>query len=505
MTIPADKEGLTGEKVDEIIDLLRSNEPKWNTLILRFTNINGEEAEALVSAVRDNPFIEKVILESNGLDSESSKKFIGLISTNPKLTHLEITDNQVGDDVIFCLSEHLQKLREGRTPLGITLRRNSFTPVGARALAQALAANAPVYCLDLRDNQSIGDEGCQEIGLSLMGNSFLRGLDLMKCGCGILTTSALHESLTEGNKSLEMLLLQDKFNVTGFRSLGFMLQEATCHLTDLYLWSCQVDLQSLEHLCKCLRSNQHLETLALSCNRLDDNGALWIGDMILHNDTLKRLHLDRNLLTATTAGYLGLALTQNTTLKSLDLSRNRIKSAGVWALGVALRRNKALNMIDLSNNSMGPETAPQALCELFKKDGAITEIILSGNRIGDAGVEQIAHSIRENKILKKMELDSVGMTSSGFKVLCEALKDNDALEFLSVNKNDIKDDAMKAFGELLQGNKALATVRMSECGITDTGYQCIAEGMQSNSTVKEIDLSGNAITVEVHQVITLSD
>lgn len=480
-------------RIQRIVDLLKRNDPIINSLNLKFIRLDEEKTDELVSTLRENSFISKIILEGNELNTNCCKKFFSLLLTNPKLTHIELLENNVDDEAIVFLSESLRKIPPNHEPISITLRRNKFGPVGARALAAALAANAPVQWLDLRYNESIGDEGAQAIGLALADNKILRGLDLLKCKCGYLTASALQDSLTEGNKRLETLLLQDNLGMQGLRCLGFMLQEAKCPLTDLYLWQCDLDAQSLEHLCRSLRNNQRLSTLALSYNKIDDNGAIYLGDMILHNHSIKKLQLGRNLLTSVTAGYIGLALTHNTTIEYLDLSRNKLKSMGVWALAVALRSNKVLKTIDLRHNTIDADST-EMLCEVIEKNTTITMLRLSGNRFGDTGVAQLAEKIRDNKTLRDIELDGVGMTSSGFRALCEALKYNDSLESLSISENVIKDDGMEAFAGLLKENKTLTNIRMCDCWITDVGCRWIGEGMQQNSTLNEMDIACNNIT-----------
>jgi Ran GTPase-activating protein (RanGAP) involved in mRNA processing and transport len=405
--------------------------------------------DELVLSVNHNSFIGRIALQNNALSSQSLQKLFALLLTNPKLTNLDVSENDVDDNSVLSLSNILQLLPPNRDPISLILRDNSFGPVGAGYLATALAHNSPVRWLDLRNNPSISDRGVEQLALSLSQNTSLVGIDLIKCGCDEFGTTALADSLIE-NHTLTTLLLQDKLSLIAIQSLSFLVSDPACKLTGLYLWHCGLNSpEKIECLCCSLKSNKTINTLGLSYNEIDDVGGSKISDMIFKNCAISKLHLGANNFHLATAGFFGVALSQNSTLQYLDLSRNYLCSSGVWALAVSLWGNCSLRSIDLRHNGIDAEGA-EMLCELMAGNSGITTMRLSGNPFGNDAVKKIAECLEGNKTLKEIELNDVNLTEDGFVVLCRALERNETLEKLSVSENRIGGSGMKAFGKLLK-------------------------------------------------------
>jgi Ran GTPase-activating protein (RanGAP) involved in mRNA processing and transport len=482
------------ERFSRIVPLLRRNDPIINSLNMSSVDMTDDMTDQLIEALNDNMFISKIVLQSNSLPVEACKKIFGLLLTNPKLVTLEITDNSVNDEGIERLAEVLKQLQPNHEPISLVLRNNHFGPAGAAFLSDALAQNVPVHWLDLRYNGMIGDEGVETLAFSLAHNTLLTGLDLIKCGCNERGAAALADALLD-NHTLTTLLIQDDLSLNAVHSLGYLLSDASCHLQALYLWHCQLTQKLMEVLCHSLRGNHSLTTLALSYNKIDDTGGLYLSDMILRNKAIVKLHLGANLFSPTTAGFFGVALARNTTLQFLDLSRNFFRSVGVWPLAVSLMNNRSLRTIDLRYNKIDGAGA-EMLCELIAGNSAITVMRLSGNPFGDASISTFALKLVENKTVRELELNDVDMTSQGFVALCRDLKKNRALEKISLSGNRLSPDSLKAFAELLKENTALQMIGMSECMINDEGCQYIAEGIASNSTLGELDLSKNRIDLD---------
>lgn len=482
------------ERFHRIVPLLRRNDPIINSLNMTTIKLEPKMTEDLVSALSQNTFISKIVLQDNKLSCEDCKKVFGLLLSNPKLAHLEVVSNNVDDEAVQFLSEVLQKLRKNHEPITIVLRSNKLTQKGAEALAEALRRNVPVSWLDLRYNARLTDEGVEKIASALSSNQTLTGLDLIKCGCDRRGAAALAEALTLDNHTLTTLLLQDTLSWDAIDSIGRMLADVACRLEALYLWHCELEAKHVQILCSSLKDNKALKTLALSYNELDDHGGVHLSHMLVRNRGLTKLHLGANHFSEMTAGYLGVALAKNNALQFLDLSRNYLKSGGVWPLAVSLMHNKALKTIDLRHNNI-TESATDTLCELIRENTSIQTMRLSGNPFNDRAIVHLARQLEMNTTLKDLELNDVRMTGHGFKALCRALMKNKTMEKISLNKNPIRSHALKWFARLLKENTSLQTVGLSECEIGREGCVYIAEGIQSNGTLNELDLKSNEIDI----------
>lgn len=408
------------ERLNRIIALIRRNDPIINCLTLCSIELTHEKIIELIEAFKNNYFIVKIVLTGNVIEPESFELIFNLLLTNKKLIHLEITRTIIPNESIVHLANVLTKIPKNRQPIRLILRSNSFGFNGAQALALALSENSPICYLDLRNNSNISDLGVAEIANSLSTNTVLNGLDLINCGCNIIGTTALSDSLLD-NQTLSCLLLQNPLNFNTVSPLSSLLAQSQCSLQELYLWKCELSLQSIKLLCESLQSNKSLTTLALSYNDIVDEGASCLAEMIAENQTLLRLHLGANKFSSAGASYLGISLTRNNVLQFLDLSRNKIRSAGVWSISLALLDNNNLQSLDIRHNEIESNGALN-VCNLIEKNKTIENIRLSGNPFQDAGIIKIAEKLALNNTLKEIELIDVDMTTSGFSSICNALK-----------------------------------------------------------------------------------
>jgi Ran GTPase-activating protein (RanGAP) involved in mRNA processing and transport len=481
------------DRFARLVPLLLRNDPIINCINMSLIELTDEMTDQLIPALHGNTFIAKLILQENQMSLSSCRKIFNLLLSNPKLNSLEITDNQLGDEAMECLAEVLCQLPQNRESISLTLRKNVFGPIGAAHLARAIEQNVPVHWLDLRYNNGISDSGVETIALSLTKNTHLGGLDLIQSGCGELGAFALADALSE-NTTVSTLLLQDPLSLSAVHSLGVLLSSPTCRLESLYLWSCALH-DKIDVLCRSLRDNKSISTLALSYNKINDQGGLYLSDMILRNRSIVKLHLGANRFSPQTTAYFGVALGKNTTINFLDLSRNLIRSIGVWPLAVSLIGNKTLRSIDLRYNNID-QAAAEMLSELISGVSALTSVRLSGNRFGNQTVAMLAEQLKTNPTLRELELNDVGMSSDGFIALCRALRVNQTLEKISVSDNPIGRTALEPFAGMLRENTGLATIGMKACGIDVEGCRHIAEGLMTNSTLGDIDLQKNDIDIE---------
>ncbi|EAY10282.1 Leucine Rich Repeat family protein [Trichomonas vaginalis G3] len=481
------------ERLEKIIPMLRRNDPIINSINLVNVRMDDIIADKLIDALNANSFIAKISLQKNQISKRICMRIFDLLKAHPKLTHLEIIDNDVDDESIEHLSNVLISLPPNRDSIMLILRKNSFDIRGARALARAIEKNAPVVWLDLRGNDHIGDAGVKAIAFALTKNRTLSGLDLINCKCGEEGAAELSDALLN-NTTLTTLLLQDRFEAKVIYSLGSMLSDANCRLQALYLWSCNITTDLLQKLCESLKNNRCLTTLALSYNKLNDDAAYYISRMILENRSITKLHLGANKFTRSASSYFSICLNKNTTLQYLDISRNVIASEGLWPLSVALSGNKELKFLDLRHNSIDFRGAAM-FSDLFEQNESIMTLRLSGNKFGDPSIALMASKLKMNKSIKVLELMDVDMTKKGFTAICHALKENKTLQKLTVSQNNLNSEAMKSLCELLKVNTTLNSISMSGCGIDDQGCAYIAEGIGSNASLSYLDISMNNFTV----------
>ncbi|XP_078288194.1 NACHT, LRR and PYD domains-containing protein 3-like [Rhinoraja longicauda] len=145
-----DSVGLTHSGVEDLVSALSTN-PSLTELYLSGNNL-GDSGMKLVSAALRNPDckIQRLGLGSVGLTHSGAEDLVSALSTNPSLTELDLSDNELGDFGVKLVSAALgnpdckiQRLKLGSVGL---------TDSGAEDLASALSTNPSLTELELRYN-----------------------------------------------------------------------------------------------------------------------------------------------------------------------------------------------------------------------------------------------------------------------------------------------------------------------------------------------------------------
>ncbi|XP_048034866.1 NACHT, LRR and PYD domains-containing protein 12-like isoform X2 [Megalobrama amblycephala] len=209
------------------------------------------------------------------------------------------------------------------------------------------------------------------------------------------------------------------------------------------LWDCGVTDEGCAALSSALRSNpSHLRKLDLSVNNLGDSGVKLVS-AVLENPHCK--------------------------LETLWLRECGVTGEGCAALALALRSNPS----------------------------HLRKLNLSGNRLGDSGVELVSTGL-ENPYckLEELRLMDCGVTDEGCAALASALRSNPShLRKLDLTVNNLGDSGVKIVSAVLKNPHCkLEELWFRKCGVTDEGCAALASALRSNpSHLRELGLTGNKL------------
>lgn len=252
----------------------------------------------------------------------------------------------------------IQKIEQGKID-GIQLTRKNITQGEAKALAEAMVANAKtctIKTIDLYGNE-FGDEGVMAFSEVIANeNSAVEELDLGRCGMTDLGAFALAEALKK-NKTVRELVIGGNTGITarGSRAIAKALGTNSC-ITSLRVNDGVLDRDGASHLAKALRTNSALKKINLSFNKTMGTGAAEIARALKENRSLEDVDLSYCDINDDTVNEIALALQENkeTALTNISLRGNKITDAGAERLVPALNEsnNQTIEKIDLSNCSV---------------------------------------------------------------------------------------------------------------------------------------------------------
>lgn len=241
----------------------------------------------------------------------------------------------------------------------LDLRHSDIGPADAEILGKALAVNATLRELHLNGN-SVGAEGALAIADSLQTNSSLKVLRLGSCDLDKRGIIAIATGL-QGNVSLQQLdisrpLVAPAHMTEGLDHLSRMLSVNRA-LTQLDLSKCGVRDDGLALLASALRragSESVLSDLCLRCNEIslrEADAVREVGQLLSsYTCPLFQLDLSANRLQDEGALLLSEMLHSNSSLTHIDVRHNSIASRGLCALGPVLASHRSLTSVAVWGN-----------------------------------------------------------------------------------------------------------------------------------------------------------
>lgn len=137
-------------------------------------------------------------------------------------------------------------------------------------------------------------------------------------------------------------------------------------------------------------------------------------------------------------------------VRTLELRSNEIGDAGVKELALSLRYCSSLQVLDLSSNCIG-SIGVSCLGLALEENATLTTLCLSSNRLGDLGAARLSDTLAKNAKLKKLFLEKNQITSRGAASLGQGLANNVALEVLWMLDNPIGYTGAISFANAMDG------------------------------------------------------
>jgi Ca2+-binding EF-hand superfamily protein/Ran GTPase-activating protein (RanGAP) involved in mRNA processing and transport len=164
---------------------------------------------------------------------------------------------------------------------------------------------------------------------------------------------------------------------------------------------------------------------------------------------------------------------------------------------ISVDQEKSRNVCDHTNKNVSDEFVEMNIIPPLMRD-EYSSLLLSHNNITDAGAEEIAGAIKDDKShVSTIDLRNNKITEAGAKLLGEALMSNVYVAELYLSHNDIGGTGAAAIAESFAptsgGFCAIFTIDLRSCGIDDAGAETMAKFMAGNTTLKYISLCANAI------------
>ncbi|EGG23299.1 hypothetical protein DFA_05431 [Cavenderia fasciculata] len=342
------------------------------SLNLAHTLIGDDGAMAIAGALHSNRSLKHLDLSFNCLENDAGCAIGAAIAKNQAVTTLLLKRNQFGEHTVKVIGDAL-KTNTSLTLLDLS--GNQIGLKGAKSLAFSLPLNKTLADLDLSYNL-LGDAGGKLIGDCLATNAGLVRLNLAANRIGVETCKSISQSLKNSNLQFNHLP-SNQFNLDR-QDIPIIIHYFLRNKKSTFLTSSS---PNIHHIASGQASLSKLRWICLDCNRVGDEGAIVLSEVIANNSTLKSISLTNNHIGERGGKAIGESLMMNTKLINLQLDSNLIGPVGAKSIGDALRRNTTLQSLGLSGNRIeddGGRAINDALCD----NNSLKALMIRNNSFG---------------------------------------------------------------------------------------------------------------------------
>ncbi|XP_056304527.1 NLR family CARD domain-containing protein 3-like [Danio aesculapii] len=322
---------------------------------------------------------------------------------------------------------------------------------------------------------------------------------LNSCELTDRSCSALASVLRSDSSSLKDLdLSNNNLQDSGVKLLSDGLKDSK--LEKLNLSDCSISEEGYKALASALRSNpSHLIELDLRGNDPGQSGVKELTELLQNpHCTLKTLRCFSPAADEVCQFVFGMEGKHLLLLKELNLCDRELGDTRVNQLSALLQdKHCTLNTLILCKCSITEEQCEILTSALKSNPSHLRELELSGNQLGDSGVQNLSDLLMKPQFkLKKLHLSYCRFTEEQCVILTSALKSNPShLRELNFGLNKLGDSGVKNLSDLLMKLQfKLEKLHLNRCSITEEQCEILTSALKSNpSHLRELSLSDNQI------------
>ena len=301
-------------------------------------------------------------------------------------------------------------------------------------------------------------------------------------------------------------------------SLGFFLSRSHRKWNKLNLSKCHIGDHGMniihQYLCRDKANKQEITEINLSENNLTGASSHLIADIISHfqphtlvldsNNITNVRDISTAVVTTSTVKVLNMYINDLSAqeavaisdmmicLEKLYISGNKLGDHGVELLSEGIINTKTLRMLNISKNSIGP-SGTTAIANALTNNTSLEELYISENKLGDHGAELLSEGITNTKTLRVLYITKTNIGPSEATAIANALTNNTSLEELNISENKLGDHGAELLSEGITNTKTLRVLNITKNNIGPSGTTAIANALTNNTSLEELNISENKL------------
>uniref|UniRef100_A0A8C6ATQ7 NLR family pyrin domain containing 5 n=1 Tax=Monodon monoceros TaxID=40151 RepID=A0A8C6ATQ7_MONMO len=356
-----------------------------------------------------------------------------VLSTHPNLRQLDLSGSILSEEAMKTLCI---KLRQPTCKIQNLIFTGAQITPGLRHLWLTLI-NRNIKYLDLESTHLKDRDVMMACEAVKHPNCLLESLRLDHCELTHTCCQVIAQMLVTSISLKSLSLAGNKVTDRSIKSLCDALKVTQCTLQKLILGNCGLTATDCQDLASALTKNQSLTHLYLSGNSLGSEGMnLLCRAVKLPNCGLQRLILNACNLDVAGCGFLAFALMGNRHLTHLSLSMNPLEDDGMNLLcEVMMEPSCLLQDLELVKCRLTAACCKN-LSYVITRSQHLKSLDLAANALGDHGIAALCEGLKQKNSLRRLGLETCGLTSNGCEALSSALSCNQHLTSLNLMQNN---------------------------------------------------------------------
>jgi Ran GTPase-activating protein (RanGAP) involved in mRNA processing and transport len=503
---------------------------------------------ALLSTLKGNPAIEKLVLSKNDFTIDGIRTIVkGLKSVEyASLSHLGLGEMKLDATSIDTIAELIEFPGSKLASIDIKGTTSTYSDKSILRLSTAVLSNKHVRMLSVDDRKLDdilyhsalfhldalisknaaaagtykGTENDHSCGFSQLvvcekGSTCdfvvpgqCKYIDLAGSRLGYMGSKLLSKAIGSEGVTAEALDISDaKIGDIGAEGLVALFKN-TGSLKSISMSSNQFETAAAKTITDAILAGIksgtfNLLSLDISDNAIGDAGARAFAKVLDKNPTLKILNLDDNKIEALGLLPLVKKLATNSNVRSLSIKGAKFDADVMLALAASMNENTHLSDLSFTHSDWNRDTfyVMDALARNTAKIEGVDTIFMPFEPLkeGDAhcGVDDMAMcsfigcKYRIPQKCVTIALSDATMGEREMEGFAKKLASNEKVTQLALSGNKIGDEGGKHLARALESNKIIRYLNLNKCNLGDSGIIAIAKSLEKTH-IRSLHLAHNS-------------